>query len=114
MASIIDKLFSNAERSSDDSNHQSGNVNLSVELDAANIAHDGEDIEEEEDDELEEEHNEVRENVSSSEVVVGSTQRPIGVRLANVNELCYVNIKLEGRKILERRNPEVTRFNCHE
>ena len=114
MASIIDELFSNAERSPDDNNHRNGNINLSVELDATNIAHDGEDVEEEDDDVVDEETNEGRGNGSSTEVIVGSTQRPIGVRLANVNDLCYVDIELEGRKIMEGRNPEIIRFNCQE
>ena len=114
MASIIDELFSNAERSPNDGNSPNRNVDLSVELDAANIARDGEDIkEEDDDDEVEDEDNEARGNVSSSKIIVASTQWPIGVWLANVNELCYVDIELEGHKILKRRNPEVARFNCH-
>ena len=65
-------------------------------------------------DEVEDGENHEGDNVGSNEVIVGSTQRPISIRLANVNELCFIDIEVEGRRILERRNPEVTRFNCHE
>ena len=47
-------------------------------------------------------------------MIVGSTQRPINICLANVNELCFINIKVAGITIMEHRNPEVTRFNRHE
>ena len=42
MASIIDELFDTAERNNDDNNTQRSHIDLSVELDAANIARDGE------------------------------------------------------------------------
>ena len=47
-------------------------------------------------------------------MIVGSTQRPISIRLANVNELCFIDIEVAGHRILECRKPEVSRFNCHE
>ena len=100
MASIIDELFSNAEGCPDDSNGGRSHVDLSVELDAANIVHDGEEEEEEDQHEVEGEDPKGRDNVNTSEVVVGSTQRRISVHLANVNDLCFVDIEIEGRKIL--------------
>ena len=51
-------------------------------------------------------------DVSDSEnIVVATTQRPLKVRLANINEVCFTDIKDAGRKMMEKRNPEVTRFN---
>ena len=114
MASIIDELFSNAEGCPDDNEGGRSQVDLSVELDAANIAHDGEEVAEQNEDEDEVEEDEVCGQAGSREVIVGSTQRPIGVQLVNVNELCFVDIELEGQRIIERRNPEVTRFNSQE
>ena len=114
MALIIDKLFNNAEQSPDDANAQRSHVDLSVELDAANIAQDGEDeLETDQDDVKDGEHHQ-GDNVGSNEVIVGSTQRPISIHLANVNELCFIDIEATGRRILECRNPKVIRFNCHE
>ena len=69
---------------------------------------------EEEEDEEEEFEDEVPVQSGSREVIVGSTQRPIGVRLANVNELCFVDVELHGRRLIQRRNPEVTRFNSQQ
>ena len=70
MALIIDELFSNAEQSPDDQNGQRSHVDLSVELDAANIAHDGEDEEKQDQDEVEHGEHQVREHVGSDEVIV--------------------------------------------
>ena len=79
-----------------------------------NITHNGEDEQELDHNEIDDgEVNQV-ENVGLNEVIVGSAQRPITVRLANINELCFVTIEVEGHKIMERRIPEVIRFNRNE
>ena len=48
------------------------------------------------------------------EIIIATTQQPLKVRLAAVNEMCFKDLTLEGRKIMERRNPEITRHNCQE
>ena len=40
----------------------------------------------------------------------GATKVKVKCRLANVNELCFINIRAKGRKLLEKANPFVTRF----
>ena len=120
MAMIIDELFDNAEKNKDDSNSERPHLDLSVELDAANIARDGEEREHhDENNENEEDTNNERvENnngtVRNEHIIVATTQRPLKVRLANVNELCFKDLSLEGRKVMEKRNPEVTRHNRQE
>ena len=108
MASIIDELFNNAEGCPDDRNGGRSHVDHSVELDAANIVHDDEEEEDQDQEEVKLDEPKGRDHAKMSEVVVSSMQRPIGVWLANVNNICFLDIEMEGRKILERRNPEIT------
>ena len=42
---------------------------------------------------------------------MATTQCPLKIRLANTNDLCFTDINKAGRRIMEVRNPEVTRFN---
>ena len=44
------------------------------------------------------------------EIVNGATNRKFKCHLANVNELCFVNIRMKGRELIQKANPYVTRF----
>ena len=115
MASIIDKLFDNAERNHDNNNAQRSHVDLSFELDAANIAHDGKERDDDDDNEDADEDDKIlNDKTQQNDVIVATTQCPLKVRLAAVNKLCFKDLTFKGRKIMERRNPEVTRHNCWE
>ena len=120
MASIIDELFDNAERNHDDNNTLRSHVDLSFELDAANIARDGEDRDdnnndaEDADENDEEEEELVNNETQRNKIIIATTQRPLKVRLAAINELCFKDLTFEGRKIMERQNPEITRHNHQE
>ena len=84
------------------------------------IARDGEERDNDNDDDEDAvENDEDEENVGNNdgqrnEIIVATTQRPLKVCLAAVNELCFKDLTLEGRKIMERRNPEITRHNHQE
>ena len=118
MASIIDKLFDNAERNHDDNSTQRSHVDLSVKLDAANIARDGEERDEDNDDDDNADNDDEDEVVNiktqQNEIIIATTQRPLTICLAAINELCFKDLILEGRKIMERQNPEITRHSRQE
>ena len=125
MATIIDKLFDNAERNQEDDDRTRLHIDLSVELDAANTAHDGKE-DQNDDDDGEDGKNDEDNNAdnadgngndanvnrtNSNNIIVGTTQRPLKVCLANANKLYFSDINKAARRMMERQDPEVTRFN---
>ena len=44
------------------------------------------------------------------EIVNGATKKKLKCCLTNVNELCFVNIQMKQRELLEKANPYITRF----
>ena len=115
MATIIDELFDSHQRNDEEEGTNSSHVDLSVELDAANIARDGEEVQDEDENNVLNEANAEDERNGDvdrcKDIVVATTQRPLKVCLANVNDVCFTDINEAGRKLMEARNPEVTRFN---
>ena len=119
MASIIDKIFDNANRPADaeksnteiDMTFNSGGdfvVNginqdrVSDEddngnLDNGNIDDHEINLDNNENDELEENDDE-----RNAEIMNGATRVKVKCRLANVNELCFINIRAKGHEILQR------------
>ena len=80
MASIIDEFFDNAERNHDDNNSLRSHIDLSVELDAANIARDGEERDDDDADaegavENDEEEDELVNNkTQQNKIIIAMTQ----------------------------------------
>ena len=77
MDSIINELFNNAEHNPDDKNGARPHFDLSVKLDAANIAHDSEgkdDDDNEEDDDLD--NGNLQEEVGSDDIIVATINIP--------------------------------------
>ena len=58
------------------------------------------------------ENNKLEENDDerNDEIMDGATRVKVKCCLANVNELCFINIRAKGRQMLEKVNPFVTRF----
>ena len=114
MTSIIDELFENAERCLDNIARTATPTNLSVEIDAANIACDGEDNSNEDENESDDDDddNKIDGNQGSNkDIIVITNQQPLKICLANINDACFTNIHEAGRRIMEKQNPEVNRFN---
>ena len=95
-------------------------IDLSVELDAGNIARDGEEEDEDVEDAENADNNDSEEGdfgsteMQRNKIIVAMAQRPLKVCLAAANELCFKDLSFEGRKIMEKQNPEIARHNCQE
>ena len=113
MAGIIDELFDTAECDKDDARLNTTIHDLNVELDAATLAYRGED-EENDLDEDENENGNGNGYVGNNDIIIATIQRPLKIWLANVNQLCFIDIRTAGCLIIEKSNPKVTRFNCNE
>ena len=115
MAGIIEELFDTAKRDNDNDNgHRNRSLHdLNVELNAATLARGGEDLEDDLD-KFDNQDGNVNENVGNSEIIIATIQRPLKIRLANVNELCFIDVRTAGCLIMEKSNPRVTRFNRNE
>ena len=74
-------------------------------LDNANINNDENNVDDHENDKLDE-----NDDGRNAEFINGATRIKVKCRLANVNELCFVNIRAKGRELLEKANPFITRF----
>ena len=44
-------------------------------------------------------------------MIVATTQQLLKICLSNVNDACFTDIIEAGRRIMEKQNPEVSRFN---
>ena len=49
------------------------------------------------------------EDIDDSEIVVGTTKRRLRCHLANINDLCFIDIAAHGRAMIEKENLMVTR-----
>ena len=121
MAAIIDKMFDNANQPADADNSNTridmtfnsgsdfvvnGGINQgrvtneddNGDLDYANINNDENNVDDHENDKLDE-----NDDGRNAEFINGATRIKVKCRLANVNELCFVNIRAKGRELLERQ-----------
>ena len=109
------KFCKNAEHNPDNENGTRSHVDLSVQLDAANIACDNEDKNDDDDEEVDDlDDSNLQQEAVSDDILVATTQRPLKIQIGNVNNLCFKEINLASRTIIVHRNPKVTRFNYQE
>ena len=122
MASIIDEIFDSANRPADaeesntviDMTFNSGGDFVVNGINQDHGADDGDNrslgngnIDEHEIN-LDNDNNEevdANDNERNAEIINGATKAKVNCRLANVNELCFINIRAKGRKMLEKTNP---------
>ena len=126
MAAIIDEIFENASHPADNNNSNS-EIDMSINnggefiVNGVNQDHlgDGDDrddadanvkVGDNENGDEDEDCSDDNVDNRNIEIVNGATKNKIKCCLVNVNELCFVNIRMKGRELLEKANPYITRF----
>ena len=102
MANLLDGLFNSNTEGNDDGNTMS---NQHTEINFEQLVDEGTETDLEDED-----NNDPSKSVAEKEIIVGTTKRKISTKIAAMNDSCLIDIRKEGRNIMKKANPKLTRY----